>query len=176
MLHNCSLWRVAACFFREPTKQHYLLGISRRLALAHTSVKRHLVTLLKLGIIKKSVERRNTRTFPLYTANLDSKEYRHYKRLANLDSLKELIIFLADTLQPQAIVLFGSYERGEDIESSDIDLYLQCGERKLPDMTRFEKLLERTIQLHLKKDLGKYPQELQENIINGVTLFGFLEP
>ena len=77
-------------------------------------------------------------------------------------------------MAPKSIVLFGSYQRGEDIENSDIDLFIESKKEKL-DINIFEKKLKRKIELHFKEDFTSYPKELKNNIINGIVLSGFLE-
>ena len=51
MLQKCSIWKIAKVFFDEPTREHYLIEISKKSRLAHTSVKQHLLTLKALSII-----------------------------------------------------------------------------------------------------------------------------
>ena len=174
MLQKCSIWNIAEIFFKEPTKQHYLIEISKKAKLAHTSVKKHLEALKEEGIINEIKEKRGKRTFPVYKADLENKEYRHYKKLSNLEKIKTLADFLNDALMPKNIILFGSYSRGEDAEDSDIDLFLECGEQKI-DLSKFEKELNRNIQLHFKPNFKDYPKELKNNIINGIVLHGYLE-
>jgi predicted nucleotidyltransferase len=176
MLQKCSILNVAGVFFKEPTKEHYLMEISKKASIAHTSVKKHLLILEKLSVIQKSVERKGKRKFPLYKANINNKTYRHYKRIYNLFQLEEskLTDFLKDNLMPKSIVLFGSYQKGEDLEDSDIDLFIECKEKKI-ELSHFKKLLNRDIQIHFKEDFAKYPHELRNNIINGIVLEGYLE-
>ena len=174
MLQKCSIYRVASVFFNEPTKKHYLIEISKKIKLAHTSVKKHLSALKELGIIKEEVEEKGDRKYPLYKANLEKKEYKFYKKIYNLNQIKGLIKFLKDNIMPKTIILFGSYSRGEDTEESDIDLFIQCKEEKI-DISKFEKFLNRNIQLHFKKDFKEYSKELKNNIINGIILEGYLE-
>lgn len=174
MLQKCSLFKVAKVFFNEPTKEHYLIEISKKSNLAHTSVKQHLLTLKNLSIIKESTEIKGTRKYPLYKANIDNKEYKFYKKIHNLNQIKELINYLKDKLMPNTVVLFGSYSRGEDIEKSDVDLFVECKEETI-NLKKFEKELNRKIQLHFKKDFKKYPKELKNNIANGIILNGYLE-
>ena len=55
---------------------------------------------------------------------------------------------------PDAIILFGSSSKGEDIKESDIDLYLQSEEKKIsPD--KFEKKLKRRIKKKQRKMKSK---------------------
>ena len=176
MLQKCSVLNVAGVFFKEPTKDHYLLEISKKADLSHTSTKTHLQTLIKLSLIKESVEKKGDRKFPIFRAEIQNKNYKTYKKIFNLLELhnSKLVDFLQDSLMPKCIVLFGSYRRGEDVEDSDIDLFMESKEEKV-ELSKFTKLLNRNIQLHFKDDFKKYPKELKNNIINGVVLQGYLE-
>ncbi|MCD6464256.1 nucleotidyltransferase domain-containing protein [Candidatus Woesearchaeota archaeon] len=72
------------------------------------------------------------------------------------------------------IVLFGSCARGEDIETSDIDLFVQAKEKAL-SLTKYENLLNRKISLFFKQNFLKLSNELKNNIINGIVLKGYLK-
>ena len=69
----------------------------------------------------------------------------------NILKLKEskFISFLKDKLMPKSIVLFGSYQKREDIENSDIDLFIECKEEKL-DLSNFI-LISSTKSFSLKR-------------------------
>jgi predicted nucleotidyltransferase len=168
--------RTAGVFFESPTKRMYLADISRKIGLAHTSVKRNLGSLLRLNIITEEVEKRGSRRFPAYKANMDTQEYRIQKQLFNISSIKEsgLIQYLQENIMPRSIVLFGSYWKGEDTEASDIDLYIEAPKAEVM-LDKFEKLLKRKLQLHFNESFASFPKELKNNIINGVVLSGYLE-
>jgi predicted nucleotidyltransferase len=168
--------KTAAVFFNEPTKSHYLIEISRKSKLAHTSTKKHLNELMEMNIIKEAEEKKGARIFPVYSANFNSAEYKKNKRIYNLLKLEDagLIEFLKDKLAPKSIVLFGSYARGEDLEESDIDLFVECKKGEI-EVQKYEKTLQRRIQLHFKGNFRDYPAELKNNILNGMVLSGFLE-
>lgn len=176
MLQKCSILDVAGVFFKEPTKDHYLIEISKKADLSHTSTKTHLQNLVKLSIINEKIEKKGNRKFPIFRAEINNKEYKNYKKMYNLLELRnsKLIDFLKDSLMPKCIVLFGSYQRGEDIEDSDIDLFIECKEEKV-DVSKFAKILNRNIKLHFKENFKKYPNELKNNIINGMVMEGYLE-
>ena len=176
MLQKSNTWKILEIFFNEPTKQHYLIDISRRIKLAHTSVKSLLDGLVKDGLILRSVEKKGRRKFPLYKANTPEKRFRKNKRIFNIYSLLEsgLIEYLEEKLSPKSIIVFGSYEHGDDNEQSDIDIYLECKKEDIKT-EKFEKKLRRTIQLHFNENFLTYPVELKNNIINGFVLSGFLE-
>ncbi len=176
MLQKSSVFRTAEIFFINPTKEHYLMDISRKIGLAHTSVKKNLNELVKLGLITESVEKKGGRKFPLYKSNRDNKLFKRHKLVYNISSILEsgLVDFIEEKLTPKSVALFGSYRRGEDIENSDIDLFIECEKEDL-DIRLFEKKLKRKIGLHFKENFALYPKELKNNIINGIVLSGFLE-
>ena len=168
--------RTLEIFFTKPTKEQYLLDIARSIKLSHTSVKKNLIELVKSGVLSEKTERKGRRKFPLYRAQTDNAAFRRYKKIYNLSSIMEsgLVEFIEERLSPKAIVLFGSYRRGEDTESSDIDLFVECKKEEL-DTEKFEKKLCRKIELHFRESFTLYPKELKNNIINGIVLSGFLE-
>ncbi len=176
MLQKCSIQKTLEMFFIKPNKNHYLMEISRNIGLAHTSIKKNLNELIKLGLIIEIVEKKGKRNFPFYKANVDNKLFKQYKMIYNLFFLLEsgLVEFIEEKLTPKSIVVFGSYRRGEDTEDSDIDLFVECEEEEI-NLEKFEKRLCRKIQLHFRKNFGLYPEELKNNIINGIVLNGFLE-
>ena len=176
MLQKSSMVRTAEIFFVNPTKKNYLMEISRNIGLAHTSVKKNLGNLVKLELVIESVEKKGGRKFPFYKANLDNRLFKEYKMIYNLSSLLEsgVIRFIEEKLMSKSIIVFGSYQNGEDTENSDIDIFVECKEEKL-NLDKFEKKLNRNIQLHFKENFNLYPKELKNNIINGIVMSGFLE-
>lgn len=176
MLQISNTFNVAEVFFNEPTKPHYLIEISKKSKLAHTSTKKYLISLKKEGIIKESAEKKGKRSYPIYTADIDSSEYKNYKKIYNLIKVYDLKIiqFLKDKLMPKSIVLFGSYLRGEDVETSDIDIFVESKKHDL-DLSKFEKEFKRKIELHFNEKFNDFPIELKNNIINGEVLYGYLE-
>lgn len=176
MLQKSSMNKTAEVFFINPTKKHYLVDISRRIKLAHTSVKNNLNKLVRIELVIRFIETKGGRKFPVYQANPDNQYFKKYKIIYNFSSILEsgLLEFIEEKLMPKSIVLFGSYKRGEDIESSDIDLFIECKKEDL-DVTLFEKKLMRKIELHFNENFGSYSKELKNNIINGIVLKGFLE-
>lgn len=176
MLQKCTIYNVAGIFFDEPETEFSLAEIKRRSGKAATSVLLHLKELAKEGIIVKTSRKAGKRQYPVYKSNQNSISYRHYKQIFNFNIIKRsgIIDFLKDQCFPECIILFGSYARGEDIKTSDIDLYMQSKEKKIL-LQKYEKLLGRKIQLHFKEDFNRYPKELKNNIINGIILSGYLE-
>lgn len=176
MLQKSSIEQTLSVFFLSPTKYHYLMDISRIVGIAHTSVKQNLITLMKLGLIAESFEKRGKRKFPLYKARQESKLFQQYKMLYNLRMLLEskVIDFIEEKISPKAIVIFGSYRWGEDIENSDIDIFVECKEERV-QLQKFEQKLGRKIEIHFNEKFASYSKELKNNLINGIVVRGFLE-
>ena len=171
MIQKCSIWRVFAEFAANPQKAYQIRELSREVKLAHTSILVHLKELKKNNLVK----REKVGVYNAYIANFDDENFRFYKKIANMVNLKEsgVVKELENKLTPDAIVLFGSYAKGEDTEKSDIDIFLASKEKKI-ELTRYEKKLNRKIQLFFSEDIGKLPKELQNNVLNGIILSGFL--
>ena len=165
ILQKCSLWKVAEIFFIEPTKVHFIKEISRKINLAPTSVKVHINALVEDGLIEET----NKEIFKGYIAKRDNPEFIFYKKINNLFTLQfSGITELLKEHYPKSIILFGSYDKGEDIESSDIDLFIDSKKFKV-NLEKFEKLLKRNIHLIFKEEVEK---NLFESINQGAILFG----
>ncbi len=176
MLQKSSIQAVLEVFFHFPTKTHTLKEISSRIKIAHTSVKQNLQILVKTGLIRQQTEQIGKRRFPKYKANRNNRLFIQYKKIYNLQLILEsgIISYLEEELMPSCMVLFGSFQRGEDIEESDLDLFLES-EKKDIQLKQFEKKIGRKIEIHFNEHFTSYPKELKNNIINGVVLHGFLE-
>jgi predicted nucleotidyltransferase/predicted transcriptional regulator len=168
MVQLCSRMKVLSIFFKEPTKIHFIKEISKRINLAPTSVRKYIKEFLKEGIIIK----KESSPFNGFVANRESDDFIYYKRIYNIYSLKKLVAAIVSTNYPKAIVLFGSYSRGEDIESSDIDLVIISKSKLNIDLTPFEKELEREINIIKIDSLNKLDNRIIKKINNGIVLYG----
>lgn len=84
-----------------------------------------------------------------------------------------LVDFLIKELNPFCIILFGSIRKGESEKESDIDIFVETPHLdKEMNLTLYEKRLKHSIQLHIEGDLNKLPDNLFNNIINGIKLYG----
>jgi predicted nucleotidyltransferase len=113
-----------------------------------------------------------------YVADKRSESYLLEKKMFNLKQLHSsgLIEHLKENLINPPIILFGSYFKGEDLENSDIDLYVQTSLKKKLDLNKFEKILKRKIQLFVYKNITEVKNlHLANNIINGITLNNYVE-
>jgi len=168
MVQKCSLLRVLEIFFIEPTAIHFVREISKRIKLAPTSVRNHLKELLKEGLIK----RKKARPFDGFVGNRESDDFILQKRAYNLCSLKGLSSLIVSACYPKLIVVYGSYSLGEDIENSDIDIFVLTKVKKEINLEGLEKKLKRGIHPILIEDLGKLDARLRKKIYNGIVLYG----
>jgi len=161
-------------FLINPTAKLRVREIERTLNLPLPSViryckeleKERILITLKIGNI----------TF--YTANRSNDKFLLEKKLHNIKLIYEsgLIEYLKQELSNPAIVLFGSFAKGEDTEESDIDLYIETPSKKKITLKKFEIFLKRDIQVFQHKNIKEISNpHLANNVINGITLNNYIE-
>ena len=175
MLQLSTTQKVLSVFFENPSKKFNLKEVSTLLNLAHTSVKNELNLLIKQKLLLTDFESRGKRKFPYYFANFSNENFIKFKQLYNLSLLYNsgIIEFLKNKIMPNSIILFGSFFRGEDLEDSDIDLFVES-EIKNIDLKKFEKKLKRKINLIFNSDINNLKKPLLNNLINGIVLYGII--
>lgn len=164
-------------FFDDPNPREgfTIRWISKEIGLSPPSVKLHLDELAREKERGYPLVRRSTgRSYPAYWANQASELFRFYKRMDIIFRLEESGILekIMEEHGPDAIILFGSASRGEDVRGSDIDLFLQ-GVKKEPHIQNIG-YLKRGIQYHIQP-FGSMEKELKNNILNGIRLRGYLK-
>ena len=172
MLQNYSRYKILQEFFDFPRKDFQMREISRRTKLSQSSVTNHLKNLLKEGFILK--EKKGI--YPTFISNRDNLRFRIYKKFNLLIRLYEtgLLDYLYDSCFPNSIILFGSSSKGEDIEESDLDIFVQAKTKKL-NLEKYEKLLNRRISIFFEDNFLKLNSELKNNILNGTVLKGYIK-
>ena len=169
MFKNLNILKI---FFEEPTKEFNVREVARILHISPATASKALNMFVKKGLLLK----RKERLLKLYKANLESDFYKDLKIFYNIRKIKE--IGLLDALNAfyfkPTIVLFGSAAFGLDTETSDFDLLIISEKTKeFPDLKRFEKKVNRKLQLFVVKDISKLRNKrLINNILNGIVLQG----
>ena len=161
-------------FFINPNAKLRVREIERNLNLPLPSVIRYCKELEKESVLT-TIKMGNVK---FYTANRSSEKYLLEKKLCNIKKIYKsgLIEHIRHELSNPAIVLFGSFAKGEDTEESDIDLYIETPSKKEVILEKFEKLLKRRIQVFQHKNLNELSNpHLANNVINGFLLNGFVE-
>ena len=156
-------------FFLNPTIKLRLRHIERETKLSFPLISKYSKELVGEKILKTT----ETSGVTFYSANRSSYIFLLEKKLFNIKQLYEcgLISYLIEELSNPAIVLFGSYSKGEDIEDSDIDLFIETVSKKDVNIHKFEKNLQRNIQIFKNKSVSDIKNiNLANNIINGINL------
>lgn len=83
-----------------------------------------------------------------------------------------LIDFLIDELNPSCIIVFGSVRKGDYDRNSDIDLFIESSIKKNLDLSKFEKKLKHKVELFVESNINKLPDNLFNNVVNGIKLYG----
>ena len=172
MLKKDNRSKILKFFFIDPLPEgggFQLREIGRKVGIAPLSVKNYLNELLAEGIIIS--EKHRIHGYPVYYANRDSLYFKTLKKLDNILGIEEsgLLEFLYRECMPDVIILFGSASVGEDLKESDIDIFLQCKRKEL-QLEKYEKRLNRKVQLHFYTEFNKISKELRNNIINGIVI------
>jgi hypothetical protein len=162
-----------------PTKRFQLRELSRASGLSTTGVKSALLELLGSKLIVKTKEKK----YEFYEANMGGEDYKLHKKFFNVKLLYDsgVLDYLEKELNhPEAMILFGSASKGEDAETSDIDLFVLASVKKDHNMEWYERKLKRDINLIImtREDFARAKEknpELVNNIVNGLVLRGFLE-
>lgn len=171
MLKKYNTYRVLRVFLESPTESFGLRELSRISGLAPLSVMRYLKDFQKEELISRYEKNK----IPFYRANRDNLNFVLYKKMSIYFEINNsgFVDFVWDNLAPKAIILFGSYARGESIETSDIDICVIGKENKV-NLDNFEKTLNKKIHITFIENIKDTPTELRNNIINGTILRGYI--
>jgi predicted nucleotidyltransferase len=172
MITKDNRYKILREFFNYPLKNFQAREISRATKIALPSTIKYLKALAKDSLIIK--EKKGI--YPSFRANRDKEAFCLYKKIDMVLWIKEsgLLDCIYDSCVPDAIILFGSASKGEDIDGSDIDLFVQSKEKKLA-LAKYEKTAKRTINIFFAEDFSRLSKELKNNILNGTVLKGYIK-
>ena len=179
MFREVSRQNIMAVLFRHPEKEFSLSDLAKEACVAKANIGVILSEFSDTGLI--TIEKLSK--IWRIRANLSSQFYRSSKIVYNLNFAcnSGIVEYLVDRFNnPKALILFGSFRKGEDLSGSDIDIAIESYEAKgyetlaLNEISGFEKIIGRKIQIHLftrkDVDVGVF-----NNIANGIVLWGFME-
>jgi predicted nucleotidyltransferase len=166
-------------FFSYPDRGMGLNDLSVQLEVSKTTANRVVKRLVEEGFLKVEELGRLWRI----SCNKDhlfnySKKVPHNLSMIYGSDLLENI--LADVENARAIILFGSYRKGDDTEDSDIDIAVEVIDDEEPRVTEYRVFptfghrKDVTVNLYLFSR-NKIDLNLFANIANGIVLHGFLE-
>lgn len=171
MLQKNNRYNVLKVFLSNPLEDFGLRELSRLSKLSPPSVLNYLLDFEEENLVKKEEKKRK----PIYRAERDSSNFKLFQKLSIIYELNSsgLVDFLWEKLSPEAIILYGSYAKGEAIDKSDIDIYL-IGSKSEIELSSFERKLGKKVHI-LNGKLSGVSNELKNNLINGIILRGFLK-
>ena len=163
-------------FIQNPGKEYHVRELAKLTKKSPTTVSKYLKQLEKEKILF-SIKKFNHLFFK---ANQTSSFYKDKKLFYNVNLLREsgLVEYLKDKYDSEAIVLFGSFAKAENIAKSDIDILVVSLVKKEVNLKKFEKKIGHEVQvfLHSRKELEsmeKSNKGLMNNFLNGFVLDGF---
>ena len=170
MFDKKSTEKIMELFFLNPKNSYHLRELSRRVDMSVSTVSMAVDELEDMGLLtveKGAVKEIGTNR---------NQFFKDLKLSYNLESLTKsgLIDKVERGLKPDAIVLFGSYSRGEDDSKSDIDIASINGRKEEIDISGLEKKLKRNINVH-KVDLEEAADNFVKTLVNGIVLRGYLD-
>jgi len=147
--------------------------IAIKINVSPTAVANALVNLKEGGLVK--VEKVKNINFVSF--NRDEKKALELKRVENLKNiyLSKLSDYLEVQFAGAAIIIFGSYSLGEDTTYSDIDLAVIGRKEKIVNLEKFEKILNRKININFYNSFKNIHKHLLNNILNGIVFAGNVE-
>lgn len=180
--------KVIEVLFRYPEKEFSLSDLAKEAGAAKANMGMIIDEFISVGLIE--VEKL-TKIWRI-RANTRHPDFINGKILYNLSQIynSNVVSFLDDCFgNPRAIVLFGSFRKGEDNSSSDIDIAIEtddtseyqsknlkdfAGKGLKKDVEKFEEDIGRKVQIHLFSRKA-VDMNVFNNIANGIVLSGFLE-
>lgn len=171
--------RVAEVLYRYPDKEFSLSDLAKEAGVAKPNLNGIVGELEQLGFLKVEKLSKIWRI----RANRESWLYVKNKILYNLNFIYQsgLVEYLIQAYhKPKAIVLFGSFRKGEDTSDSDIDLAIEMEGRAeykilgLRQLAEYERAIRRRIQIH-EFSRDSVDIHVFNGIANGIVLYGFLE-
>ena len=180
---SASAIRIANLFFDFPTKEFTLNETCASTGTSKTTAKKIVESFIQQGLIT----RKTIGKLWLLSANTKSKSFIRSKIVHNLGLILH-VGFTGNTLidfirqrypQAKSIILFGSYRKGDNTETSDLDIAVEVAGNKDLEIVKFtsfnlgyRKNVLVNIHLFARKNVNL---NVFSNIANGIVLDGFLE-
>jgi len=160
---NLSGQKVLMFFYENPSAEVAVRTIASILNISRSTVQRNLQDLRKEGILDS-----NNRWIDSWSNKIKKVNFYTEEIVRS-----GLVDFLEKELAASAIILFGSFSKGDSIKSSDIDIFVECAREKALNVRKYEVALGHRIELFTKQKITLLPKRLLNNVVNGVKLKGY---
>ena len=154
--------KIIEYFMYNKGKNKSVREISKQLKTPVTTTQRH-IKLLRSDKIIDGDNKLN------YTINVKLKKMNFF--LSKIIS-SGIVEHLIDEYNPTCIILFGSIQKGEYSEGSDIDLFIESENKNIPNLSKYEQILGHKLEIFIENDIKNLPNNLYNNVVNGIKLYG----
>ena len=166
-------------FLDEPEREFHIRELAKIVKVSPTTATSYLEDFNQKNLLERSKER----NVILYRANSQNSMFKETKKHFNTLRILEsgLIDYLNLELNyPEAIILFGSFAKGENTKQSDIDIFILSESKKELSLEKYETKIGADIQLFINNkkeflEMKSKNKNLLNNILNGIKLSGFIE-
>ncbi len=155
--------KILELIFEFPNQEFSVREISKKTKIPSSSVQRYLKELKKEGIIDK----KNKFIISSYSKFL--KTFFMIKKIYSVG----LMDYIEKTFVPETIILFGAIRKGEYDNESDIDIFIATTKKQKLELKKFEEKLNHKIDIFIRKDIEELPDDLLNNVLNGIKLGGY---
>lgn len=176
---NEAYQKVLYWFFSFPEKEITLTDLSEVVQISKTTAHRVVKRLEKEGFLKIETLGRIWRIFcdQNHEFNFSKKLTFNLSMIYQSNILNEIKKIINN---PRAIILFGSYRRGDDSDSSDIDIAVEVIDEQDLTIIPLGIIKQFGYRKNVKVNLHVFTRDnvdinLFSNIANGILLDGFLE-
>jgi predicted nucleotidyltransferase len=170
MITKDNNYKVMKLFFGNPDGKIHLREIARQVHLSAPGVSKIVARLKNEGLL---LSEKTDLVDNVFASKND--KFLRLKRCYNVLNIygSGIVEFLRQQYEePEAIVLFGSYGKGEDGLKSDIDIAVVTGLTKVLDLKRFEKRIGCKVNLYEIR-VKECKKEFLNNLANGIVLCGY---
>jgi len=170
--------RLLEYFINEPEREFHVRELAKLTKKSPSTISKYLTEFEKKELLTS--EKKLNHLF--FKANTKSTAFKDKKLFYNIQKIRNsgLIEQLNDKYNPEAIILFGSFAKADNIITSDVDILVVTPSKKEINLEKFERKLKHQVQLflHSKKELETMKasnKNLLNNFVNGIVLEGFWE-
>jgi predicted nucleotidyltransferase len=161
-LKSNNMDKIKEIFYEFPLENFTIRGIANKTKIPKSTVNVYLEKLKSEGLVNKNNQFTNSNYFKI------KKTHYYIEKMFEIG----LMDYLIKELTPETIILFGSFRKGESVKESDLDLFVVSHTEKKLNLAKFEKKLKHKIELHLKTSINQLHDNLFNNVVNGIKLFG----
>ncbi|MEK6969785.1 MAG: nucleotidyltransferase domain-containing protein [Nanoarchaeota archaeon] len=155
--------KVLGFFFKTPNDSVTVRELAVKVGMSRSTIQRCLTTLRQEKYISE-----NNQWIDSWFNKVRKINY-YVEQICS----SGIVDYLEEQLGASAIILFGSFRKGEAVKDSDIDIFVECAREKEVNLREFEKKLGHKIQVFTKPKITLLPAHLLNNVVNGIKLKGY---